>query len=209
MGSFFTRVSGCSLGICIQLNHIGGQRCLNPVKSYNDEFTIIDLNGVHEVAVDYCGCHMVQPHPIQLLRSGLYPATVLDPKMAATFQVLKFFHITMLVSKIAAHDFYTSLVWRRDNTGMGKIPVGLCCSPMPATADVDAHQNCYLAFLLMTRQWRHLKLLKRMGRNNPSSFNGSESALADAGNCAVLCPACPQPGKNLPENWREAPASQR
>ncbi|KAI6156579.1 hypothetical protein BKA82DRAFT_4325506 [Pisolithus tinctorius] len=36
----------------------------------------------------------------------------------------------------------------------------------------------YEQFLRMVRQWRHLKMLKQ-------------------GECAVLCPACPQPGKNM------------
>ena len=25
------------------------------------------------------------------------------------------------------------------------------------------------------------------------------------GECPVLCPACPKPGKTLPANWRDAP----
>ena len=29
------------------------------------------------------------------------------------------------------------------------------------------------------------------------------------GECAVLCPACPQPGKNLPDGWKDAPESQK
>lgn len=109
----------------IQLNHRRGQPCINPIKSYNDDFTVIDVNGIHKVAVDYCGCHKVQSRPVQLLQSKLYPATILDPKTAATFQVLEIFHLMTLVSKISAFDFYTSLSRRTDNTGTQKIPVGL------------------------------------------------------------------------------------
>ncbi|KAG0694345.1 hypothetical protein DFH29DRAFT_880765 [Suillus ampliporus] len=29
------------------------------------------------------------------------------------------------------------------------------------------------------------------------------------GECAVLCPACPQPGKNLPPDWKEAPKAKQ
>lgn len=53
----------------------------------------------------------------------------------------------------------------------------------------------------MIREWRHLKMLKRAGRGHDP---GGILATAE-GECAVLCPACPQPGKNLPENWQDAP----
>jgi hypothetical protein len=59
----------------------------------------------------------------------------------------------------------------------------------------------YDEFLRMIREWRHLKMLKRAGRGHDP---GGILATAE-GECAVLCPACPQPGKNLPENWQDAP----
>ena len=51
----------------------------------------------------------------------------------------------------------------------------------------------------MSREWRHLKMMKRAGRRHDNS-NGS---------CAILCPACPQPGINLPSNWEDAPEETR
>ncbi len=48
-------------------------------------------------------------------------------------------------------------------------------------------------------------MVKRAGR-------GHDYAGVDAtaeGECAVLCPACPQPGKNLPEGWERAPVDRR
>jgi hypothetical protein len=57
----------------------------------------------------------------------------------------------------------------------------------------------------MVREWRHLKSLKRAGRGH--DFTGVNAT--SAGECAVLCPACPQPGKNLPEQWKDAPDNQR
>ncbi|OBZ76107.1 hypothetical protein A0H81_03923 [Grifola frondosa] len=53
--------------------------------------------------------------------------------------------------------------------------------------------------------WRHLKLLKRAGRgHDPAGI----SAIAE-GSCAVLCPSCPHPGKNLPDDWASAPPSRK
>ncbi|KAJ7070422.1 hypothetical protein B0H15DRAFT_807086 [Mycena belliarum] len=50
-------------------------------------------------------------------------------------------------------------------------------------------------------EWRHLLLLKRGGVGN----NG-ECKVADTGpeELAVLCPACPRPGVNLPDDWESA-----
>ncbi|KAG1775018.1 hypothetical protein EV702DRAFT_973842, partial [Suillus placidus] len=46
-----------------------------------------------------------------------------------------------------------------------------------------------------------LKMLKRAGWGY--DLAGVEST--GRGECTVLCPACPQPGKNLPDNWHDAP----
>lgn len=53
----------------------------------------------------------------------------------------------------------------------------------------------------IVRQWRHVRLLKRAGRGH------AESGVAGTteGECAVLCPACPHPDKNLPSDWNRAP----
>lgn len=49
----------------------------------------------------------------------------------------------------------------------------------------------------MTREFRHLKQLKRAGRGHDP--NGIEAMKE--GECAVICPACPHPGINLPDGW--------
>lgn len=59
----------------------------------------------------------------------------------------------------------------------------------------------------MTREWRHLKMLKRAGRAHlPGGARNIE-----AGACALLCPACPQPGRNLPPggDWTRVPREKR
>ena len=46
-------------------------------------------------------------------------------------------------------------------------------------------------------------MLKRSGRgHDPAGIQATQE-----GECAVVCPACPQPGRNLPPNWRKAPKS--
>ncbi len=52
---------------------------------------------------------------------------------------------------------------------------------------------------LVVRVWRHLHLLKRAGRGHDP---GGIAATKD-GELALECPACPHPGKNLPDHWDE------
>ena len=49
----------------------------------------------------------------------------------------------------------------------------------------------------MAHEWRHLKMLKCTGRGHDP--NGIASTKP--GECVVLCPACPQPGKNMVPGW--------
>ena len=45
-------------------------------------------------------------------------------------------------------------------------------------------------------------MLKRAGRgHDPAGAQGSP-----AGSLAVECAACPHPGRNLPDNWEDAPS---
>ena len=48
-------------------------------------------------------------------------------------------------------------------------------------------------------------MLKRSGRGHDPE--GVSNTLF--GECAVECPACPHPGKNLPEGWEDAPEAVR
>ena len=51
------------------------------------------------------------------------------------------------------------------------------------------------------RQWRSLKQIKRGGGGH---FAAGLAAVPN-GAFAVECPACPHPGRNLPEGWDQAP----
>jgi hypothetical protein len=60
-------------------------------------------------------------------------------------------------------------------------------------------------FLRIVREWRHVRLLKRFGRgHDPSGCKGTKE-----GECAVLCPACPLSGINLPADWKERPETEQ
>ncbi|KAJ7720540.1 hypothetical protein B0H16DRAFT_1336023 [Mycena metata] len=184
-GVCFTGTSLKDLGLRIQFGHPG---CVRP-KSATEGFVVLHLNGIQEVNVDFCGCDIAASHGtpyVQLLRRGWYPATPINPGTAATVELLDFFHAQTLQAKTTMYDFYVALEKLTNNTGV-----------KPSTR--------YPEFLRMTRQHRHLLILKRAGRaHDPSGVFGTQP-----GECAVLCPACPRPGVNLPDGWETAPPEQR
>lgn len=61
-------------------------------------------------------------------------------------------------------------------------------------------QKRYDEFLRVTRQYRHLMLCKRAGRGlDPMGIETTKP-----GELALQCPACPHPGKNLPDGWEKS-----
>ncbi|KAJ7720502.1 hypothetical protein B0H14DRAFT_3098545 [Mycena olivaceomarginata] len=187
---FFETVTLKSLGLWIQLGHGRSGICRRRRRRPPwDEFCIVDSNGVHEVGLDFCTCSLAETHDVQLLRARLYPATTTKPATAATFRVLRDFHLLSLEAKCSAHHFYNKLARQTNNSGVFQ----------PRTR--------YNEFRRMTRQWRHLQMLKWAGRGHATDgVQGTKS-----GECALLCPACPQPGKNLPRNgsWKHVPRERR
>ena len=57
----------------------------------------------------------------------------------------------------------------------------------------------------MVREYRHLRMLKRAMR----AYDPGGVMATKPGECAVLCPACPQPGWNLEDGWEQLPVEQR
>ncbi|KAG6916283.1 hypothetical protein DXG01_007524 [Tephrocybe rancida] len=179
-GSFFKAASLKDVGLSIPLGHTRGTPCLNWEAG---EIVILHTNGIHTVAVEFCSCTQAVPRNVQLLRSQLFPATIVFPRTAATFALLESFQLLSFMSKASAFEFYQTLARLTDNTGLTQLP------------------DRYPAFLRMIREWRHVKMLKRAARGHDANGVGA----TQPGECAVICPACPQPGINLPDNWRDAP----
>lgn len=181
MGSYFRKTPLKSIGLRIQLNH-ASMRCSNP-KPAHSSLRVLHNNGIHDVAIDYCGCENAIAKHLQLLRRGLYPASQLNPKTCASFQLLHQLHLLALTSKGSTYDFYRMLEKSTNNTG------------------IHLPKSRYRALLRLVLQWRHLKMLKRGGRgNDPTGIAGTRS-----GELAVLCPSCPYPGINLPVGWADVP----
>lgn len=158
-----------------QLNHHNLQ-CPTPIACH-ENFRVLHTNGIHDVAIRFCGCTRQIPRHLQLLRRGLYPASQIDVRTVASFRLLQLLHLFSLTAKSSAHDQYRTLERLTNNIGLN----------MPKSRS--------RALFRMTVQWRHLKLAKRAGRGHDSSgIKGTRS-----GELSILCPTCPYVGINIPE----------
>ncbi|KAG1775017.1 hypothetical protein EV702DRAFT_973867, partial [Suillus placidus] len=117
-GSYFMTVSLKKLGLHVQLGHPGGAKCLLPKRAFNDDFTLIDTNGIHKISLDFCGCETAQMHMKQLLRTTWFPVTTTDPRTTATFRILEQYHILSFESKCSSYEFYHTIARLSDNTGL-------------------------------------------------------------------------------------------
>ena len=118
---FFMRTTLRNLGLQVQLGHVLGHSCPTRLAA-NATFRVIHSNGIHHVAINECRCHGVLLYK-QLLRIGWWLVTPLDPRSAATFEVLRHFHLLNLQGKVTGFSFYQALEYQTDNTGLQPPPV--------------------------------------------------------------------------------------
>ncbi|KAG1886227.1 hypothetical protein F4604DRAFT_1509274, partial [Suillus subluteus] len=179
--SFFQPTTLKKLGLCIQLDHAPGDRCYNPHPSSSDDFVVIDVHGVHEIVLNFCGCVSAQICYKQLLHTRWYPATTSDPCTAVVFTLMEHFHLLLFKSKVSAYEFCHSLARQNNNAGL----------------------IATLHSMRMVHEWHHLRQLQCAGRgNDPNGIHATTTC-----ELAVQCPAClltcPHPGKNIPQGWED------
>ncbi|KAI6006560.1 hypothetical protein F5J12DRAFT_782829 [Pisolithus orientalis] len=136
---------------------------------------VVHTNGIHYCNVQYCRCPGAEDSHIQLMWAGMFPATTKAPRTAFTFQVLDDFVWDNVECGTSVMNFYSKL----------------CC----ITSNAFPHlvPDRYRELLRVARMWWLLKLLK---------WQGSHTSTEDAspGELVLFCPACPQPGINIPED---------
>jgi hypothetical protein len=167
---------------------------VNPFKSSTaKELVIVDSSGVHQIPVEWCRCPGEGPEQEQrrdpdLLKMGLYLASFRRIQTVFTFLVLDEFHLQNLECKTSAQNFYSKL--RRTTS----------------KAFPEIVPDRYRELLRISRQWRYLKYQKWHGIGHELISETSEMSEAAAeGSMAIFCPTCPQPGVNLPDNWKNLP----
>ena len=121
--NFFERTSLKSLGLRVQLGHPIGGTCTNP-QTNAKSFFVLHINGIHEVAVDFCDCNRkcnAGNWRVQCLRCEWFPATQKNPETCFTFRLMEHFHLHTLQAK-------TKLT---DNTATFKPPVSMSLFRLP------------------------------------------------------------------------------
>ncbi|KAL1740120.1 hypothetical protein HDZ31DRAFT_24570, partial [Schizophyllum fasciatum] len=107
---YFQRMSLKDLGLRVVLNHPPGEHCLLKAPADRD-FTVIHVNGVHNVAVDFCHCPQGQhlEHRQQLMRNGWWPGTPAAPQTCATIACLRNFIKINALSKVAVYEYFRAM----------------------------------------------------------------------------------------------------
>ncbi|KAJ6458992.1 hypothetical protein C8R45DRAFT_913193 [Mycena sanguinolenta] len=186
-GKFWVQTTLKDIGLVYQLGH-EGLKCLVP-HPVVWTLTVIDVTGIHTIHYRFCGCARSDRanNLAQLLRNTWYPASFTNPDTCATFRVLDLFRQLSVVGNMNVRDFVTTLEQLTDAM------VGTGLKWMPVCAGFGA------AFRLMARQYAFLQRVRRGGRgHDPAGL-----AATKAGECMVICWACPYDGRNLPVNWRD------
>ncbi|KAJ7438373.1 hypothetical protein B0H11DRAFT_2254659 [Mycena galericulata] len=76
-------------GLRIQLGHRLNDFC--PQRIPDNDFVIMDTDGLHEVAIDYCGCDTHRSRGRQLRDARFYPSGDTLPRTAVVFTMAQLF----------------------------------------------------------------------------------------------------------------------
>ncbi|KAG7440686.1 uncharacterized protein BT62DRAFT_842675, partial [Guyanagaster necrorhizus] len=55
-GDYFDKILLWKLGLCYQVGHLIGDICIHLRPAFGSYIMIIDTNGVHDVALNFCSC---------------------------------------------------------------------------------------------------------------------------------------------------------
>lgn len=158
---------------------------------------IVHVNGIHHLALVTCSCRGHDNVPLDLMFTRLVPTSFVRFRTLFTVAVLDHFRLSNLELKASGYQYFNFL--RR--------------LTMPSAPSQVI--NFYHELRRLSRLWRWMKRIKWAGYGHssqsptvPSQENLTEPSKRDPmepsqGELAVFCPACPQPGINLPRNWKE------
>jgi hypothetical protein len=147
---------------------------------HNTYVRVIHVNGVHHLALVTCTCLAADNIHANLLSCRLIPTTFTRYRTLFTATALDDYRISNLECKISAYQYYNKLRRLTNPAAPASVP------------------SFYHELLRLSRLWRWMKKLKWAGYGYKTKDHNS----LQSGELANFCPACPQPGINLPLNWK-------
>ncbi|KAF7347018.1 CxC2 domain-containing protein [Mycena venus] len=186
---FFEKYDFCRVlkNVTIGLGH-HGQRC--PEADLGRTFTLVESNGIHATVISFCRCKTAdgqrgEPEFQQLLRAGIFPGSVKEPKTGYTLGLLEYYRQQRNQGKGSAYNFVQVLQRMADPFFAGAVP------------------DIYINFLAITRFHQHLDIIMRRGHAHglDVALPGEPNRLypnRPIGYLGLQCAACPERGVNMP-----------
>ena len=149
----------------------------------NPFIRVVHTNGVHHISTIFCSCCGREITHADLMAERLIPTSFVRYRTMFTHAVLDDFRLANLECKTSAYQYFQKL----------------CCNT--SLMSPETVPNLYHELRRMSRIWRWMKKLKWAGYGHKPQDHSSP----EPGSLANFCPACPQPGINLPEDWKLDP----
>ncbi|PPQ94148.1 hypothetical protein CVT25_008016 [Psilocybe cyanescens] len=149
----------------------------------NTYVQILHTNGIHHMAMVTCYCRGEHSVLMDLVACQLLPASFTKIRTLFSVQLMDHFRLCNLELKASAYQFYQLI--RRMTTPIGWTKI----------------VSVYHEFRCMSQLWRWLKKLRWAGYGHKAE-DPKDPPYATL---SLYCPTCPQPGINLPTNWKDDP----
>ncbi|KAN0125385.1 hypothetical protein V8E53_015547 [Lactarius tabidus] len=137
---------------------------------------MVHQSGIFSLEILYCICPKAVEKHEQFFNTGLFPSSFKQIETVFTFAVLDDFLADNLECKTTAQQYYSKLQSITNQMFPDSVP------------------NLYKQLLRASRQWHDIRTRTKSGL-------GHEGGPTEDGSMAIFCPACPQPGINLPSDW--------
>ncbi|KAF8179980.1 hypothetical protein K438DRAFT_1768634 [Mycena galopus ATCC 62051] len=185
---FFEKRDFCRVrNAVIVLGH-HGLRC--PQADVGRSFNLVESNGIHSTAISFCRCRTAdgargEPEFQQLLRAGIFPGSVKEPKTGYTLGLLEYYCQERNQGKGSDYNFVHVL------------------KRMADPFFEDAVPDIYTNFLAITRFHQHLDVIMQRGHAHGLDVPLPGESSRPYPNCPInflglQCAACPERGVNMP-----------
>jgi hypothetical protein len=149
----------------------------------NEYVRVVHTNGIHHIALVHCSCRGHENIITDLIYAGWIPTSFVRIRTIFTAALLDHFRYCNLEMRSSAYQFCQML--RRITNSLNPARV----------------VNLYHELRRLSRLWRWLKKLRWAGY----AQKAGQPITPQPGQLGIFCPACPQVGVNIPDNWKNDP----